>query len=212
MYREQDITNYTLVSLQQAFFIFIGLILLHGVAIFTLKMNLSNHFKEADWLNKIGHVVESLNVPEVYKDFDVDLNPDWERTPYDYKLSYDSVQKETFWMTFLQMVFNFLLLVPLLVTASKVMEKHSALVDNIGTYDEEDEAYELLNSLSQFLPFIFMITAVFEVLLAAAYLKWFHPWKIILQEAPNNWETEMDDKEAALEDVDQVTIFPQSLN
>ena len=62
------------------------------------------------------------------------------------------------------------------------MEKHSALVDNIGTYDEEDEVYELLNSLSQFLPFIFMITAVFEVLLAAAYLKWFHPWKIILQE------------------------------
>ena len=119
MYREQDITNYTLVSLQQAFFIFIGLILLHGVAIFTLKMNLSNHFKEADWLNKIGHVVESLNVPEVYKDFDVDLNPDWERTPYDYKLSYDSVQKETFWMTFLQMVFNFLLLVPLLVTGEK---------------------------------------------------------------------------------------------
>ena len=61
-------------------------------------------------------------------------------------------------------------------------EKHSALVNNIGTYDEEDEAYELLNSLSQSLPFIVMITAVFEALLAAAYLKWFHPWKILLQE------------------------------
>ena len=65
--------------------------------------------------------------------------------------------------------------------ASKVREKHSALVNNIGTYDEEDEAYELLNILSQSLPFIVMITAVFEALLAAAYLKWFHPWKIILQ-------------------------------
>ena len=57
-----------------------------------------------------------------------------------------------------------------------------ALVNNIGTYDEEDEAYELLNILSQSLPFIVMITAVFEALLAAAYLKWLHPWKILLQE------------------------------
>ena len=54
-----------------------------------------------------------------------------------------------------------------------------ALVNNIGTYDEEDE---LLNILSQSLPFIVMITALFEALLAAAYLKWFHPWKILLQE------------------------------
>ena len=66
--------------------------------------------------------------------------------------------------------------------ASKVRKKHLTLVNNIGTYDEEDEAYELLNSLSQSLPFIVMITTVFEALLAAAYLKWFHPWKIILQE------------------------------
>ena len=61
-------------------------------------------------------------------------------------------------------------------------EKHLALVNNIGTYDEEDEAYELLNSLSQSLPFVIMITAVFEALLTAVYLKWFHPWKILLQE------------------------------
>ena len=65
-------------------------------------------------------------------------------------------------------------------------EKHSALVNNIGTYDEEDEAYELLNILSQSLLFIVMITAVFEALLAAAYLKWLHPWKIILQEVSSH--------------------------
>ena len=61
-------------------------------------------------------------------------------------------------------------------------EKHLALANNIGTYAEEDEAYELLEGLSQSLPFIVMVTAVFEALLAAAYLKWLHPWKIILQE------------------------------
>ena len=119
MYREQDYTNYTLVTLQQGFFIFLGILLLHGIAILILKMNVSSHFNSTGWLNKVGHVVESLHVPDVYKDFDVDLNPDWDRTPYDYRMSFDSVQKETLWMTSLQAVSNLLLLVPLLVTGKE---------------------------------------------------------------------------------------------
>ena len=67
-------------------------------------------------------------------------------------------------------------------SASKVSEKHSALVDNIGTYPEEDNAYELLNNLSMALPLLVVVTWVLDALLAAAYLKWLHPWKIILQE------------------------------
>merc|ERR550532_812703 len=154
MYREQDYTNYTLVTLQQAFFIFLGFLLLHGISILILKITVSSHFKSTSWLNKTGHVVESLHVPDVYKDFDVDLNPEEERTPEDYRKSYDSVLKETLWMTSLQMLSNLLLLVPLHVTAFKVTERHSALVDNIGTFAEEDEAYELLNRLSITLPVV----------------------------------------------------------
>ena len=54
-------------------------------------------------------------------------------------------------------------------------EKHLVLVDNIGTYAKEDEAYELLNSLSIALPLVVTATVVFDALLAIAYLKWFHP-------------------------------------
>ena len=61
-------------------------------------------------------------------------------------------------------------------------EKHTALVLNIGTYPEEDAAYELLNNLRMALPLVVVVTWVLDALLAAAYLKWFHPWKIILQE------------------------------
>ena len=61
-------------------------------------------------------------------------------------------------------------------------ERHSVLLLNIGTFAEEDEAYELLNSLRMSLPFVVMITSLFDALLAAVYLKWFHPWKILLQE------------------------------
>ena len=61
-------------------------------------------------------------------------------------------------------------------------EKHTALLLNIGTYPEEDAAYKLLNNLRMALPLVVVVTWVFDALLAAAYLKWFHPWKIILQE------------------------------
>ena len=66
--------------------------------------------------------------------------------------------------------------------ASKVSERHSALVLNIGTFAEEDRVYELLNSLSMSLPIVVMITWIFDALLGVVYLKWLHPWKIILQE------------------------------
>ena len=66
--------------------------------------------------------------------------------------------------------------------AFKVAERHSVLVANIGTFVEEDEAHELLNRLSIFLPIVVMVTWVLDALLAGVYLKWFHPWRIILQE------------------------------
>ena len=66
--------------------------------------------------------------------------------------------------------------------AFKVGERHSVLVASIGTFAEEDEAYELLNRLSIFLPIVVMVTWVLDALLAGVYLKWFHPWRIILQE------------------------------
>ena len=61
-------------------------------------------------------------------------------------------------------------------------ERHSALVLNIGTFAKEDEGYELLNRLSMALPILIMVTWVLDALLAGVYLKWLHPWRIILQE------------------------------
>ena len=60
-------------------------------------------------------------------------------------------------------------------------ERHSALFLNIGTFKEEDEAFELLNSLTIILPLLVVVSWVLDALLAAVYLKWLHPWKIILQ-------------------------------
>ena len=66
-------------------------------------------------------------------------------------------------------------------------ERHATLVLHIGTFAEEDEAYELLNSLSMSLPFVVVITCLLDDLLAVVYLKWLHPWKILLQEVSSPW-------------------------
>ena len=65
-------------------------------------------------------------------------------------------------------------------------EKHVALRDNIGTYEEEDKAYDLLTWLSWPPPVFVAISALLDLLLAVVYLKWLHPWKIILQEVSWN--------------------------
>ena len=72
-------------------------------------------------------------------------------------------------------------------SAFKVTERHLVLVDNIGTFAEEDEAYELLNRLSITLPIVAIVTWVPDALLGYVYLKWFHPWKILLQEVSSLW-------------------------
>ena len=70
----------------------------------------------------------------------------------------------------------------MLSPAAKVTEKHFALLDNIGTFAEEDEAFDLLTRLRWQLPIVLVSFAIVDLVLAFVYLKWLHPWKVILQE------------------------------
>merc|ERR1719391_726011 len=45
------------------------------------------------------------------------------------------------------------------------------------------------------LPLVVLVTWVLDALLAGVYLKWLHPWRILLQEEPEQWAPEMYDKE-----------------
>ena len=72
------------------------------------------------------------------------------------------------------------------ISASKVREKHLTLRDNIETFAKEDEAFDLLTRLSWLLPIFIISSAILDLVLAFVYLKWLHPWKIILQEVGSN--------------------------
>ena len=117
MYREADITNYTLVTLQHAFFIFLGLLVLHSLAIFALKMATSIPFRNACWQTELSHLLESINVPDTFIDWDDDEEVENEKTPEEYRSRWKSVRNETVGMIGLQMLSNLLMLVPIFVTS-----------------------------------------------------------------------------------------------
>jgi len=196
MYRDPEITNYTMVTLQHAFFIFLGLLVLHDLAIFALKMATSIPFRKACWQTKLLHLLESTNVPDTFMDWDDDDEDEVEieKTPEEYRIRWKSVLNETVGMIGLQMLSNLLMLVPIFVTTSKVSEKHLTLRDNIGTFAKEDEAFDLLNRLSWQLPIFVIVSAILDLVLAFVYLKWLHPWKIILQEEPEKWGPEIEEE------------------
>ena len=75
------------------------------------------------------------------------------------------------------------------ISASKVTEKHLLLRNNIGTFPKEDEAFDLLTRLSWQLPIFVIVSAILDLVLAFVYLKWLHPWKIILQEVSSKFSS-----------------------
>ena len=119
LYRKAEITNYTMVTLQQAFFIFLSLLVLHDLAIFALKMATSIPFRNVRWETKLLHLLESTNVPDTFMDWDDDEEDEVEieKTPEEYRCRWKSVLYETVGMICLQLLSNLLMLVPIFVTS-----------------------------------------------------------------------------------------------
>lgn len=119
MYQELEITNYTLVTLQQAFFIFLSLLALHDLAIFALEIATSIPFRKARWQTKLLHLLESINVPDTFMDWDNDEEGEVEikKTAEEYRTRWKLVLTETMGKIGLQMLSNLLMLVPIFVTS-----------------------------------------------------------------------------------------------
>ena len=108
-----------MVTLQHAFFIFLGLLVLHDLAIFALKMATSIPFRKARWQTKLLHLLESTNVPDTFMDWDDDEEDEVEieKTPEEYRSRWKSVLNETVGMILLQMLSNLLMLGPIYLTS-----------------------------------------------------------------------------------------------
>ena len=65
-------------------------------------------------------------------------------------------------------------------TGNSIRARHELLAGAIGTFQEEDDAYSMVKTLSWILPTAVILSAMLDALLVWIYMKLAHPWKDIL--------------------------------
>ena len=89
--------------------------ILYGLLLLAIKNCLNKRFYQASKIEKIQHVVEALNLPEAYNDWDADNSLSIE----EHKKLWKEILVEMILMVGLQYLTNLMLLVPLFVTGTK---------------------------------------------------------------------------------------------
>ena len=71
-------------------------------------------------------------------------------------------------------------------TAHSVGARHLAIKPVIGTFEEEDEAFDKMMLLTWLMPLLVAVATILDVVLMAMMMTVLHPWRRILQEVRNN--------------------------
>jgi hypothetical protein len=104
-------TVYSVVTLQAAYCIFWGLLLLQSVLTILLKRTLSEEFRAASWGSKLQHVVEAVNLPETFSAWD-----EGGGSPAEHRRRWRAVRREMAATIGLHCFFNLLMVIPIMVT------------------------------------------------------------------------------------------------
>ena len=105
-------TLYTVISLNTAFITFWAMMIMYGLLLTVIKHWLNNDFRSAPFWEKFQHIVEALNIPEEFSDWDNDQDLD----VAGHLDKWWKVLVEMLVMIFAQLIFNMILLVPIWVT------------------------------------------------------------------------------------------------
>ena len=110
-------TSYTGISLGYAFVIFcVMYYLVYALIIIFMKYKINSNFKSASMSEKFQHIVEAINLPEAYGDWDTDLGLDLDG----HLKKWRSVLKEMLIMVLMQCISNLSMLVPFFVTGNTI--------------------------------------------------------------------------------------------
>jgi hypothetical protein len=113
MYPQQpSITQYTGIPLHTAYYIFWVMYIFYAFILSIIKYWINEDFQSASFGSILQHIIESLNLPDAYGDWDTDKNLNLEGH---YK-KWKAVLFEMCLMIFMQLLTNLGLLAPLWVT------------------------------------------------------------------------------------------------
>ena len=192
--RPPHYNNYTGLTLQETFGAFLLLLVLHFIAIFVAKLKTARDFSGSyNKLEKCFHVLENMNIPETYIDWDVtplgSFSPfrsmrssgnHWKQfrfkinTFMNFRMTifYRSVNIEMGLVFGINFIFNALLLLPLTYTVTKINDRHDFLAKLVTTKSKEDESYETVNILLVGVTICFIIFSILEMAFYYIYNYW----------------------------------------
>ena len=107
-----SITLYTLIHLRTAYGLFYVMYLFYAIIIFMVKYFINKRFKKASKWEKLQHIIETLNIPEAFGDWDTDHELDLDG----HLQKWWNILLEMWTMIFMQLLTNLCLLVPFFVT------------------------------------------------------------------------------------------------
>ena len=99
---------YTGLALGESFVVFLALTALQMVTIIIVKVLKVKHIKKERVIDVITHILENLNFPFPYKDWDVEHQSSVD----DYKQKLKEVNKEMAWSFSINIFFNTLMFIP----------------------------------------------------------------------------------------------------
>merc|ERR1712083_417748 len=126
------------------------------------------------WVAKFDHILDSINRPDVFADWDSGGGNVWE-----HKSRQGKVLKEIVVMILVHLGSNVILIYPVWVTASNVNKAH---IERILAFPEEKKAKDLLDNLSWVAPLATLLASIVDLVLVVLYQRVFHPWRRILTE------------------------------
>ena len=105
---------YTGLSLGHTFKVFLILMVLHLIAITVVKVNTVKKTKKESWFNFLVHVIENMNIPYPYKDWDIE-----DLTVAEFKQKLRGVNIEMAWTYVVNFIIHILMFCPFWWTGKK---------------------------------------------------------------------------------------------
>ena len=109
-------TIYTIILLGKAFIIFWVIFLVYAALLILMKYSINEDFKKASVGEKFQHIIEALNLPEAFGDWDTNCNLDLEG----HREKWWKVMIEMLLMVLMQLISNLILLIPFFVTGNLI--------------------------------------------------------------------------------------------
>ena len=172
---------YTGLALGESFVVFLVITALHLLIISITKILTVPNIRKERKFDVFTHIIENLNFPFPYKDWDVDYQSNVD----DYKKKLKEVNTEMAWSSGFNMLFNALMFTPFWWTGyksnlrafeiilpflvHKITERHKLLVETILPREDETEAYKRAHYLNNCLTPVFLTALVLETLLFYLY-------------------------------------------